>query len=168
MGRGVVDEEGTVDVQSVQNVQTGADVGVTDDRATATDVRRSWREQLDRSATRVPVLFTRGPEEFAVLPVPLLRDALRRSVRPPVVVTEDDGWSVLLEGHPVAADGGGLAEAVDDFVHALRDYADAWVERLHDVPNHRDAALLVQLVASSSDEQLRAWVVGDADPAPTT
>lgn len=143
-------------------------MGIADGRDTATDVRRSWREQLDRAATRVPVVFTRGSEEFAVLPVALLRDTLRRSVRPPVVVAEDAGWSLLLEGHPVAADGGDLSEAVGNFVHALRDYADAWVERLHDVPNHRDAALLVHLVAASSDDELRSWVVGDAEPAPAT
>lgn len=138
-------------------------MGQAGDRSTATDVRRSWRARLDQAATRLPVLFTRGADEFSVLPVGLVRDALRRSVPPPVVVAEDEGWSVLLEGHPVAADGRELDEAVDDFVAALQDYADAWVERLHDVPNHRDAALLVHLVATSSADQLRSWVVGGTE-----
>ncbi len=137
-------------------------------RVTATDVRRTWRAQLDRAATRLPVVFTRGTQEFSVLPVALARDALRRSVAPPVVVAEDDGWSVLLEGHPVSADGRELADAVEDFVSALQDYADAWVERLHAVPNHQHAALLVHLVATSSVDQLRSWVVGSSDAATAT
>jgi hypothetical protein len=45
------------------------------------------------------------------------------------VVAEHEGWSVLLHGHPVAADGatldGARDEARDDFLSALRAYADA-------------------------------------------
>lgn len=136
-------------------------------KVTATDVRRHWRAHLDRAAAQLPVAFSRAPDEFAVVSVPLLRDALRRSVPTPVVVAEDDGWSIFLDGYPVAADGTDLDEALDDFVVALIDYTDAWIDRLHSAPNHQHAALLVHLVAASTPDELREWVGGPARTAVT-
>jgi hypothetical protein len=124
----------------------------------ATDVRRHWRAHLDRAAERLPVSFTRGEESFSVVDTSLLGDLLRRNVPAPVVVAEDDGWSIFLDGYPVAADGSDLDEAIDDFLVAVTDYANAWVDRLHTVPNHQHAAALVHLVAASTDDQLREWV----------
>jgi hypothetical protein len=135
---------------------------------TATDVRRQWRAHLDRAAAQLPVTFSRGPDEFTVVSVPLLRDALRRSVHAPVVVAEDDGWSIFLDGHPVAADGGSLDEAIDDFIVSLTDYVEAWVDRLHSVPNHQHAALLAQLVATSSVDELRDWAGGSVRHPPSS
>jgi hypothetical protein len=76
------------------------------------------------------------------------------------VVAEDGGWSVFIPGLPVAADGPGLDAAVDEMVEALREYADDWQDRLLDAPNHQENWGLVQLVALSTDEQLREWLVG--------
>lgn len=131
---------------------------------TATDVRRHWRAHLDRAAARLPVPFSRGQDAFAVVGTPLLRDLLRRSLPAPVVVAEDDGWSVFLDGYPIAADGIDLDEAVDDFVVSVTDYANAWTDRLHTAPNHQHAAALVHLVAVSTDDELRQWVGGAATP----
>lgn len=131
----------------------------------ATDVRRHWRAHLDRAADRLPVSFSRGEDAFAVIDASLLRDLLRRSVPAPVVVAEDDGWSIFLDGYPVAADGSELDEAIDGFLVSVTDYADAWVDRLHTVPNHQHAAALVHLVATSTDDQLRAWVGTSTKPA---
>lgn len=128
---------------------------------TATAVRHQWRRHLDRAAAQLPVTFSRGDEQFTVVSTPLLQSALRRSVPAPVVVAEDDGWSVFLDGYPLAADGRDLDEAIDDFVVAVTDYADAWVDRLHAVPNHEHGALLVQLVVTSSPDELRTWAGGD-------
>lgn len=134
---------------------------------TATDVRQQWRQHLDRAAEQLPVTFHRGDEQFTVVSTPLLQSALRRVVPAPVVVAEDDGWSIFLDGYPVAADGRDLDEAIDDFLVAVTDYADAWVDRLHGAPNHQHGALLVQLVATSSPDELRTWVGGDTrQPAP--
>ncbi|MFO7962175.1 MAG: hypothetical protein R6U94_14650 [Nitriliruptoraceae bacterium] len=131
--------------------------------STATSVRGSWAASLNAAAQRRPVVFHRGEQDFALLPASLLRDVLTRAVPAPEVIAEDDGWTVLLPGHPVAADGVTLDDALRDFVDALRDYADAWNDRLHQAPNHQDAAALVQHVSVSDDEQLLAWVRGPHD-----
>lgn len=133
--------------------------------ATATEVRRSWATSLNTAAERRPVIFHRGTQDFALVPAPLLRDVLRRAVPAPEVIAEDDGWTVVLPGHPIAADGTTLEEALLDFVHALRDYAHAWDDRLHRAPNHQHAAALVQHVSVSDDDQLLAWARGRYDPA---
>jgi len=133
---------------------------------TATSVRGSWAASLNAAADRRPVVFHRGDQDFALLPAPLLRDVLRRAVPAPEIIAEDDGWTVLLPGHPVAADGSTLDEALRDFVSALRDYADAWDDRLHRAPNHQHAAALIQHVSVSDDDELLAWASGpDGQPA---
>lgn len=123
----------------------------------ASTVRRTWAASLDLAAEGRPVPFRRDAEEFAVLPAVLLRDVLGRAVPPPEVVAEEDGWSVLLHGHPVAADGSTLEAALTDFLDAVRDYAAAWEDRLHRAPDHQHAAALVQLVTLSDDEALMGW-----------
>ena len=131
--------------------------------ATATAVRQSWAATLNAAAAARPVVFHRGQQGFALLPAQLLRDVMRRAVPAPEVVAEDDGWTVVLPGHPVAADGSTLDEALRDFVHALRDYAAAWDDRLHRAPNHQHAAALVQYVYVSDDEDLLRWARGVPD-----
>ena len=127
---------------------------------TSTDVRQHWRTHLDRASEQLPVAFSRGDETFSLVSSSLLQGLLRRSVPAPVVVAEDDGWSVFLDGYPIAADGADLDEALEDFVVALTDYVDAWVDRLHTVSNHQGAAPLALLVKSSSPDELREWARG--------
>jgi len=126
----------------------------------ATAVRGSWATSLNTAAEGRPVVFYRGKQDFALLPGSLLRDALRRAVPPPEIIAEDHGWTVLLPGYPVAADGATMESAVRDFVSALRDYAEAWDERLHRASNHQHAALLVQHVSLSDDDELYSWAGG--------
>ena len=133
--------------------------------ATATEVRRSWATSLNTAAERRPVIFHRGTQDFALLPAALLRDVLRRAVPAPEVIAEDGGWTVVLPGYPIAADGTTLEEALHDFVSALRDYAIAWDDRLHRAANHQHAAALVQHVSLSDDDELFAWARGPYDPA---
>lgn len=135
------------------------------ERQTATEVRRNWRAQLDRAKAQIPVAFSRGGDEFAVISVSLLQSALRRGLPAPVAVAEDGGWTIVLDGHPIAADGADLDEALDEFIVSLNDYADAWIDRLHAAPNHQHAAPLVQLVATSSVAELREWVDGSVQSA---
>lgn len=132
---------------------------------TATNVRQHWRTHLDRASAQLPVAFSRGDESFSVVSSLLLQGLLRRSIPAPVVVAEDDGWSVFLDGYPIAADGADLDEALDDFVVALTDYIDAWVDRLHTVSNHQGAAPLALLVESSSPDELREWARGSVRAA---
>lgn len=134
---------------------------------TATAVRASWAASLNAAADGRPVVFHRSDQDFALLPASLLRDLLRRAVPAPEVIAEDDGWTVLLPGHPVAADGTSLEDALRDFVAALRDYAADWDERLHRAPNHQHAAALVQHISVSDDDELLAWARGpDDQPVP--
>jgi len=130
---------------------------------TATAVRGAWAASLNAAADRRPVVFHRGDQDFVLLPASLLRDVLHHAVPAPEVVAEDDGWTVLLPGHPVAADGTTLEDALRDFVSALRDYADAWDDRLHRAPNHQHAAALVHHVYVSDDDELMAWARGPGD-----
>jgi len=134
-----------------------------EEQLTATYVRGAWAASLNTAAEGRPVVFHRGDEDFAILPASLLSAMLQRAVPAPEVIAEDDGWTVLLPGHPIAADGTTLDEAVRDFVAALRDYADAWNDRLHRAPNHQHAAALVHHVAVSSDDDLLAWARGAHD-----
>ena len=127
---------------------------------TATTVRAASAASLDAAAERRPVVFRRGDQDFALLPASLLRDVLHRAVPAPEVVAEDDGWKVVLPGHPVAADGATLEDALRDFVSALRDYAVVWDARLHRARNHRQTAALVQHVCVSDDDELMAWARG--------
>ncbi len=90
-----------------------------------------------------------------------LRRFLSSSVAPNVqVVNEDGAWAVFMPGQPFAAEATDLAEALADFVDALRDYAEDWEDHLHGAPNHRENWALVQLVGLSTDEQLTAWLTG--------
>jgi hypothetical protein len=66
------------------------------------------------------------------------------------VVAENEGWSVFVPGAPVAADGVTFAEAWDEFVVALREYAQDWTTHLHAAPNHRRHADLLRLAMSLS------------------
>lgn len=128
--------------------------------ATATAVRQSWAATLNAAADSRPVVFHRGEQDFALVAAPLLRAVLRRAVPAPEVLAEDGGWTIVLPGHPVAADGSTLDEALLDFVHVLRDYAADWDDRLHRAPNHQHAAALVQHVSVSDDDDLLLWARG--------
>jgi hypothetical protein len=74
-------------------------------------------------------------------------------------VPDGDRWTIALSGVPVAADGATVDEAVVEMVDALRDYSEAWTERLRLAPNHADNWGLVQIVTLASDEQLRNWLL---------
>ena len=69
-------------------------------------------------------------------------------------VNEGGGWSVFLPGTPIAAEGADLGEATDEFVTALREYAEDWHERLKFAPNHAQHWPLVHFVSLSSDADL--------------
>ncbi len=77
------------------------------------------------------------------------------------VVPEDvGGYSILLPGLPIHGDGDTLDEAIDETIDALRDYAEAWSERLRLAPNHERNDMLVQFVVAASDGELKNWLLG--------
>jgi hypothetical protein len=124
--------------------------------------RDHLKDVLDAATEGRPASVTRDQTRIAAVEATRLAHFLAQ-VRPAnaEVVAEDDGWSVFIPGLPIAADGQSLDEALDEAVLALRDYADAWSERLRLASNHADNWALVQIVEFSSDEQLKAWLRGE-------
>ena len=77
------------------------------------------------------------------------------------VVAEGGGWSAVLPGLTVHGEGETFEQAIDDLLEALREYADDWNDRLLNAPNHREHWPVVELVELASDDQLRAWLLGE-------
>ncbi|OMH25197.1 prevent-host-death protein [Tersicoccus phoenicis] len=125
----------------------------------AREGRQHFRDLLDAAEMGVPATVTRDRHTSAVLDAARLRDHLALVCPSRAqVVAENAGWSVLIPGQPLAADGGTFEEAIDEMVLALRDYAEAWIDRLRTAPNHEQNWGLVQLITLSSDDQLASWL----------
>lgn len=126
----------------------------------AREAREHFKEILDAADEGRPATVTRDARRVAAVDADRLVHVLT-STRPSGAraVAENDGWSLFIPGLPVAADGPTLDEAVEEMIAALRDYAEAWVERLRLAPNHADNWGLVQIVSLASDDQLRDWLL---------
>lgn len=126
----------------------------------AREAREHFKDLLDAADDGRPATVTRDARRVAAVDADRLVHVLSR-LHPSgaAAVAEAGGWSIHLPGIPVAADGGTLEEAVEEMVDALRDYADAWTERLRLAPNHADNWGLVQLITLASDNQLRDWLL---------
>lgn len=124
--------------------------------------REHLKDLLDAAAEGRPASVTRDRMKVAAVDADRLAHYLSR-VRPAnaEVVAENDGWSIFIPGLPIAADGSTLDEALDEAVLALRDYAEAWSERLRLAPNHADNWGLILIIEYSSDERLKAWLRGE-------
>lgn len=130
---------------------------------TYSDARSHFKELLDAAERGRPAVVRREGTRSAVVSAERLRLFLTaRLTSRAEVVAEAGGWSIFIPGVPIAADGGSLDEAVEEMVDALREYAADWEDHLLDAPNHRDNWALVQLVTLSDDDDLRAWLVGEA------
>jgi len=124
--------------------------------------REHLTDVLDAAAEGRPASVTRDRRKFATVDADRLA-AYLRFVRPAraEVLAENNGWSVFLPGLPIAADGATIDEALEETVLALREYAEAWSERLRLAPNHVDNWGLVHIVEFSSDDQLKVWLRGE-------
>ena len=129
---------------------------------TYSDTRSHLREVLDTAEAGLPIGIRRHDKLVALIESGRLQEILMdsRRLRRPEAVAEAQGWSVFLPGAPVAADGDDLDAAVDEFVAALREYAEDWQARLRFAPNHRHHWPLVQFVELASDADLYEWVRG--------
>ena len=114
---------------------------------------KACRSASSRHGRRLAVMDMTRVAEFLVDSPPLRR---------PEAVAEGGGWSVFLLGTPIAADGADLDEAVEQFVTALREYTDDWIERLKFAPNHARHWPLVHFVSLSPDADLTDWPRGNA------
>jgi predicted RNase H-like HicB family nuclease len=106
-------------------------------------------------------IIERGESSASVVNTGLFREFLINTVPARVrVVNEDGAWAMFLPGLPLAAEGTTLEEATLDLIEALREYAEDWEDHLHTAPNHRGNWALVQLIDSSTNEELDAWLTG--------
>ncbi len=76
------------------------------------------------------------------------------------LIPDDDTWLAVVADSPVAAEGDDAADAIDELIDALREYAEDWSARLRLAPNHERNWGLVQLVDHSTDDELRSWMLG--------
>lgn len=129
--------------------------------STLRDGRDHLKEVMDAAAEGRPASVTRDRFRVAAVDADRLAYFLSR-VRPAgaEVIAEDGEWSIFLPGLPIAGDGSTLDEALTEMVGALRDYAEAWSDRLRLAPNHEQNWGLVQIIEFSTDEQLKAWLQG--------
>lgn len=127
-----------------------------------TDTRNRLKEVLDAADQGVPIGIERHGRRIVVMDMARVAELLADSprLRRPEAVAEGGGWSVFLPGTPIAADGADLDEATEQFVTALREYADDWIERLKLAPNHARHWPLVHFVSLSSDADLTDWARG--------
>lgn len=126
-----------------------------------TDARTHLKTLLDAARRGRLATVRRDATTSVVIDSERLRSLLEATSSPAQVVAEGSGWSVMIPGMPVAADGAGFDDAIDEMIDALREYAADWNERLLDVPNHQQHWSVVALVGLSTDAQLREWLVGD-------
>jgi predicted RNase H-like HicB family nuclease len=126
---------------------------------TVSEARAHFSALIDAAEAGVPATVRRDRRRAAVVDADRLRHFLV-SVRPAraEVVAEGGGWSILLPGLPIAADGETFEDALNEIVAALREYAQDWADHLRHASNHEQNWGLVQIIDLSSDEQLRDWL----------
>lgn len=128
---------------------------------TLTEGRAHFKDLLDAAESGRPASVRRENKQSAIVDAARLRHALTRLCPAEAeMVAEGDGWSIFIPGLPVAADGESPEQALDEMVLALREYADDWQDHLLHAPNHAQRWGLVQLVALSSDQEIKDWLVG--------
>lgn len=128
--------------------------------ASYSDARAHLKDLLDAADEGRSATVARDNRRVAVVHADRLRFLLSHVVPIPQAVPENDGWSLIMPGVPVAADGSSFNDAVDDLISALREYAEDWNARLRLAANHKENWGLVQFVDLSDDDQLKAWISG--------
>lgn len=126
---------------------------------TVKDARDHIADLLNAAERGVPATVRRNDHRAAVVDAERLRYFLVR-LHPAraQVVPEAGGWSIMLNGLPLAADGETFDEALDEMVDVLREYAEDWADHLRHAPNHADNWGLVQIIELSTDAQLKDWL----------
>ncbi len=125
----------------------------------SSNARDNFSTVLDEAAEGSAPVIERRRQRLVVVDQSRFLSAIESSLPTPVAVPEDDGWSLMLPGLPIAADGRTFDDAINEFVDALVEYAEDWEARLRVAPNHAANWPLVQFVRLSSRDTLREWVV---------
>ncbi len=133
--------------------------------STYSEGRASFKDMIDAAESGRPVSVQRDTFRAALVDAErMLHYLMSINTHRAEVVYEAGGCSVFLPGLPFGADGNTLDEAVETLVDILREYALDWTTEsyLREAPNHRDNWALVQIIALSTDAQLREWIAGEA------
>jgi hypothetical protein len=125
----------------------------------STNARDNFSTVLDEAVEGAATVIERRRQRVVVVDQSRFLAAIEPSLPTPVAVPEDDGWSLMLPGLPIAADGPTFDDAINEFVDALVEYAEDWEARLRMAPNHAANWPLVQFVRLSSRDTLREWVI---------
>jgi len=126
-----------------------------------TDARTHLKELLDAAEEGRPAAVVRQDRSTVLVDrqrfVPYLMALNAGRVE---LVPDGDAWLAIIADTPIAAEGDDAADAIDELIDAVRDYAADWSDRLRLAPNHEQNWGLVQLVDHSSDDELRVWMLG--------
>ncbi|TFD61301.1 prevent-host-death protein [Cryobacterium sp. Hh7] len=133
-------------------------------------MRTHLKEVLDASARGQTVTMQRGGLVSVVMSAELLRTHLFRVVSPRLRLSGDDSdrTTARMEGRPFVSEGIDADGALADLVLSLREYADAWEDRLGFASNHSGNWGLIQLITLSTDEQLVEWLERGGEQPPVS
>jgi len=126
-----------------------------------TDARTHLKELLDAAEEGRPAAVVRQDRSTALVDRQrFVRYLMALNAGRVELVPDGDAWLAIIAGTPIAAEGDDAADAIDELIDAVRDYAADWSARLRLAPNHEQNWGLVQLVDHSSDDELRVWMLG--------
>jgi hypothetical protein len=129
----------------------------------AREARDHFKELMDRAESGGVAVLRRN--STMVLVDRELFDSVLASRHPfDVKVSLADGQaSMWMDGIPVHGVGDSYDQAEEDFLDALVDYAETWIEELRFAPNHRAHGGLVErvLMYAGERDELRRVVFGD-------
>lgn len=129
----------------------------------AREARDHFRELMDRAESGGVAVLRRN-STMVLVDRDVFDSALAATHPFDVKVSFADGQtSMWIEGVPVHGVGDSYDEAEEDFLDALVDYAEAWIEELRFASNHRANGGLVEriLMYAGERDELRRVVFGD-------
>jgi len=126
-----------------------------------TDARTHLKELLDAAEEGRPAAVVRQDRATVLVDRQrFVRYLMALNAGRVELVPDGDAWLAIIADTPIAAEGDDAADAIDELIDAVRDYAADWSARLRLAPNHEQNWGLVQLVDHSSDDELRVWMLG--------
>ncbi len=126
-----------------------------------TDARTHLKELLDAAEEGRPAAVVRQDRSTVLVDRPrFVRYLMALNAGRVELVPDGDAWLAVVADSPISAEGDDAADAIDELIDAMREYAEDWSARLRLAANHEQNWGLVQLVDHSSDDELRAWIIG--------
>ena len=126
-----------------------------------TDARTHLKELLDAAEQGRPAAVIRQDRSTVLVDRSrFIRYLMALNAGRVELVPDGDAWLAVVADSPIGAEGDDAADAIDELIDAMREYAEDWSARLRLAANHEQNWGLVQLVDHSSDDELRAWITG--------